>query len=54
MVRVSFHVFRNTVTLGGPGQLGVLKRTSASRTHHLLKTFWTAWRDKQPPDGTGI
>ncbi|MGZ4583912.1 MAG: DUF222 domain-containing protein [Mycobacterium sp.] len=22
------------------------------RKHHLLKTFWTGWRDKQWPDGT--
>ena len=22
------------------------------RKHHLLKTFWTGWRDKQCPDGT--
>ncbi len=22
------------------------------RRHHLLKTFWTAWRDEQRPDGT--
>jgi Domain of unknown function (DUF222) len=24
------------------------------RKHHLLKTFWTAWRDEQHPDGTII
>ena len=24
------------------------------RKHHLLKTFWTAWRDEQLPDGTII
>jgi hypothetical protein len=24
------------------------------RKHHLLKTFWTAWRDEQLPDGTVI
>jgi hypothetical protein len=24
------------------------------RKHHLLKTFWTAWRDQQLPDGTVI
>lgn len=24
------------------------------RKHHLLKTFWTAWRDVQLPDGTVI
>jgi hypothetical protein len=32
-----------------------LKRTSANRCHHLLKTFWngaTGWRDRQHPDGT--
>jgi hypothetical protein len=28
--------------------------TSASRCHHLLKTFWTAWSDVQLPDGTVI
>jgi hypothetical protein len=28
-----------------------LKRTLASRTHHLLKTFWV-WRDEQDPYGT--
>jgi hypothetical protein len=22
------------------------------RKHHLLKTFWTAWNEVQPPDGT--
>lgn len=22
------------------------------RKHHLLKTFWTGWRDEQHPDGT--
>lgn len=26
----------------------------ACRKHHLLKTFWTAWRDVQLPDGTVI
>lgn len=30
-----------------------LERTSASRCHHLLKTFW-GWRDYQLPDGTVI
>lgn len=30
----------------------VMKSTSASRCHHLLKTFWTAWNDEQRPDGT--
>jgi len=30
------------------------KRTSAFRYHHLLKTFWTAWRDQQYPDGTVV
>jgi len=32
-----------------------LKSSSASRYHHLLKTFWngaTGWRDRQLPDGT--
>jgi hypothetical protein len=29
------------------------KCSSASRCHHLLKTFW-GWRDKQLPDGTVI
>src|SRR5271166_5059245 len=29
------------------------KRTSASRCHHLLKTF-CGWRDQQLPDGTII
>jgi hypothetical protein len=32
-----------------------LKRTSGSRCHHLLKTFWggpDGWRDEQHPDGT--
>lgn len=24
------------------------------RKHHLLKTFWTGWRDVQLPDGTII
>jgi len=24
------------------------------RKHHLLKTFWTAWRDEQQPDGTVV
>ena len=28
-----------------------LKRSSASRCHHLHKTFW-GWRDRQLPDGT--
>ncbi|WP_313959971.1 hypothetical protein [Mycobacterium deserti] len=28
-----------------------LKRSSANRNHHLLKTFW-GWRDQQSPDGT--
>ncbi|WP_416887817.1 HNH endonuclease signature motif containing protein, partial [Mycobacterium tuberculosis] len=26
----------------------------ACRKHHLLKTFWTGWRDVQLPDGTVI
>ncbi|MEM6108596.1 DUF222 domain-containing protein [Mycobacterium sp. 050272] len=25
-----------------------------SRKHHLLKTFWTAWRDEQRPDGAVV
>jgi Domain of unknown function (DUF222) len=24
------------------------------RKHHLLKTFWTSWRDEQRPDGTVV
>jgi hypothetical protein len=24
------------------------------RKHHLLKTFWTGWRDEQRPDGTVV
>ncbi len=32
----------------------VLKCTSASRYHHLLKTFWAGWRDEQHPDGTVV
>jgi hypothetical protein len=24
------------------------------RNHHLLKTFWTGWRDEQWPDGTVV
>ena len=34
-----------------------LKCSSASRCHHLLKTFWSGrggWRDRQLPDGTII
>src|SRR3954471_7471060 len=34
-----------------------LKCSSASRCHHLLKTFWngaTGWRDRQRPDGTVV
>ena len=34
-----------------------LKRSWVSRTHHLLKTFWTGtggWADQQLPDGTII
>jgi hypothetical protein len=34
-----------------------LKCSSASRCHHLLKTFWNGpngWRDRQLPDGTVI
>lgn len=26
----------------------------ANLFHHLLKTFWTAWRDEQYPDGTVV
>jgi hypothetical protein len=26
--------------------------SSENRKHHLLKTFWTGWRDEQWPDGT--
>jgi hypothetical protein len=29
------------------------ERTSANRSHHLIKTFWH-WQDRQLPDGTGI
>jgi hypothetical protein len=35
----------------------LLKCTSASRCHHLLKTFWNGvrgWRDRQLSDGTII
>jgi len=31
----------------------VVKRTSANRYHHLIKTFW-GWRDQQLPDSTVI
>jgi hypothetical protein len=31
-----------------------LKRSLASRCHHLLKTFWTGWRDEQRSDGTVV
>jgi hypothetical protein len=31
----------------------MVKRTSAIRCHHLVKTFW-GWRDKQLPDGTVV
>ena len=34
-----------------------VKCSSASRCHHLLKTFWNGlggWLDRQLPDGTGI
>ncbi len=31
-----------------------LESNSESRSHHLLKTFWTAWRDEQVPDGTVV
>jgi len=30
----------------------LLKCSLASRSHHLLKTFWTGWCDEQHPDGT--
>ena len=30
-----------------------LKCSSASRKHHLLKTFW-GWHDRQGPDGTVV
>jgi hypothetical protein len=33
--------------------LGALKRTSASRCHHLVKNFW-GWGEQQLPDGTLI
>jgi hypothetical protein len=42
------------VPLRGPVTLGVLKHSSRIRCHHLLKTFWTGWRDEQHPDGTEI
>ncbi len=32
----------------------VLKGFAHNRYHHLLKTFWTGWRDDQRPDGTII
>ena len=32
----------------------LVKGLSAIRYHHLLKTFWTAWRDEQYPDGTVV
>jgi hypothetical protein len=37
--------------------IGPVKRTSAIRCHHLLKTFWndaTGWRDRQLRDGTVV
>jgi Domain of unknown function (DUF222) len=37
---------------GGPTHASNLK--CYCRTHHLLKAFWTAWRDKQRPDGAVI
>jgi hypothetical protein len=39
--------------LGARSSTVPIKRTSASRCHHLLKTFW-GWRDKQLPDATVI
>ncbi|BBX64769.1 hypothetical protein MSAS_39430 [Mycobacterium saskatchewanense] len=40
-----------------PAPEGVVSRLATNlkclcRKHHLLKTFWTGWRDKQFPDGT--
>jgi hypothetical protein len=35
---------------GGPTHACNLK--CLCRKHHLLKTFWTAWRDEQHPDGS--
>jgi hypothetical protein len=32
---------------------GRLKRSSRTRCHHLVKSFW-GWRDQQLPDGTLI
>ena len=29
-----------------------MNRSSASRRHHLLKTFWPGWTNTQHPDGT--
>jgi hypothetical protein len=37
----------------GGGIATGLKCSSASRNHHLLKTFW-GWLDRQLPDGTVI
>ncbi len=37
---------------GGPTHASNLK--CLCRKHHLLKTFWTAWRDEQFPDGTVV
>jgi hypothetical protein len=40
-----------------PGLRGVtrnLKRSSAIRCHHLIKTFCAGWTDQQLPDGTII
>lgn len=31
-----------------------MKGSSWVRCHHLLKTFWTGWRDEQWPDGTVV
>ena len=34
----------------GPTQASNLK--TVCRRHHLLKTFWPGWQDRQYPDGT--
>jgi hypothetical protein len=36
----------------GPTHASNLK--CVCRKHHLLKTFWTAWKDRQLPDGTVV
>ena len=46
---------RTVVDVGACG--GEVKCLSASRCHHLLKTFWCGvdgWREQQLPDGTLI